>query len=46
MSFEIAAASNGKYNGVPLVLRDALRERLYARGEYQIYDNMDSDPLI
>lgn len=46
MPFAIAEASDNKFSGLPTALRDAVREPTYVRGEYRIYDNMDSDPLI
>jgi hypothetical protein len=46
MSFRDAEASDATLNGITTVLRAALEQPGYGRNPHQVYDNMDSDPLI
>jgi hypothetical protein len=46
MSFRDAEAGDRNLNGLAAILRTALEEPGYLRNSHQIYDNMDSDPLI
>ena len=46
MSFRDAEATDATLNGITAILRAALEEPGYRRNPHQVYDNMDSDPLI
>jgi hypothetical protein len=46
MSFQGAEATNATLNGIAAILRMVLEEPGYSRNPHQVYDNMDSDPLI
>ena len=46
MSFQEAETVEASVAGLGNLLRDSLREPGYARNVDQIYDNMDTDPLI
>jgi hypothetical protein len=46
MSFRDAEATDATLNGIAAILRTALEESGYRRNPHQVYDNMDSDPLI
>jgi hypothetical protein len=46
MSFRDAEATDATLNGIAAILRVALEEPGYRRNPHQVYDNMDSDPLI
>jgi hypothetical protein len=46
MSFRDAEATDAILNGISAILRTALEEPGYRRNPHQVYDNMDSDPLI
>src|SRR2546423_13741030 len=46
MSFQDAEAAETSVAGIETFLRDSLREPAYIRNANQVYDNMDTDPLI
>ena len=46
MSFQDAEASDASLNGISTILRAALEQPGYGRNPHQVYDNMNSDPLI
>lgn len=46
MSFHDAETADPSVAGVANILRDSLSEPAYIRNANQIYDNMDTDPLI
>lgn len=46
MSFQEAEATDANLNGLAALLKSALEELGYRRNTHQIYENMDSDPLI
>lgn len=46
MSLPAAEASDAALAGLADLLRDALADPTYARNQHQIFDNVDSDPLI
>ena len=46
MSFRDAEASDARLGGMAALLRAALAEASYVRNPHQIYDNMDTDPVI
>jgi hypothetical protein len=46
MSFPNAEATDASLSGLAALLRNALEQPKYARNIHQVYDNMDSDPLI
>jgi hypothetical protein len=46
MSFQDAEAAETSVAGIASLLRDSLREPAYIRNANQVYDNMDTDPLI
>lgn len=46
MSFREAEATDANLAGIAAILHDALEKPGYARNRHQIYENMDSDPLI
>lgn len=46
MSFRDAEATDATLNGITTILRAALEQPGYRRNPHQVYDSMDSDPLI